>query len=71
MRAVTNDDVIEDGDAEEFSGADESTRELDVVAARRRVATRVIVRLMCPESLCAGGSAIALLSDARQSHQGT
>jgi hypothetical protein len=55
MRAVTNDDVIEDGDAEEFSGADESTYELDVVAARSRVATRMIVRVMCRRSICGRG----------------
>jgi hypothetical protein len=44
MQAVANDDVIADGDAEELAGADESTRELDVVDAGRRVTTRVIVR---------------------------
>ena len=55
MRSVTNDDVIADGDAEELAGADESTRELDVVDARRRVSTRVIVRVMCRRSLCGRG----------------
>jgi hypothetical protein len=34
MHGVADDDVIADGDAEELAGADESTRELDVVDAR-------------------------------------
>ena len=43
MYAVANDDVIADGDAEKLASADESTRELDVVDARCRVAAGVIV----------------------------
>ena len=43
---IADDDVIENVHADQLSGVDQSSRQCHVVRARRRVAARVIVRLM-------------------------
>jgi hypothetical protein len=47
--------VIEHLDAEHVPGRREAAREVDVIGRWCRIAGRVIVRLMCPESLCGRG----------------
>ena len=55
VTAIADDDVVEDVHADQLSGVDQSSRERHIVRARRWIAARVIVRVMCPESLCGRG----------------
>jgi hypothetical protein len=71
IAAVADDDVIEHVDAEYLPGCCEPACDVEIVGRRRGIARRVIVRLMCPESLCAGASASARTSAVRRSKKGT
>jgi hypothetical protein len=46
-------DVVEHFHAEQRAGINEAAGQLDVVSAWDRIAAGMVVRLMCPESLCA------------------
>lgn len=50
--SIADDDVVENVHAAQPSGVDQPSRQRQVVRARRRVAARVIVRLMCLAWLC-------------------
>jgi cytochrome oxidase Cu insertion factor (SCO1/SenC/PrrC family) len=71
VATIANDDVIEHLHAEQRAGINEAARQLNVVRAGGRIAAGMIVRLMCPESLCGGVSARASTSAARRSKEGT
>ncbi len=52
VAVVPDDDVVEHLHAEQHAGINEASRQLDVVGAWDRVAAGMIVRLMCPATLC-------------------
>ena len=53
--AIADHDVIEDMNAEEGAGLYEPARQVIVIGARCRIATGMVVRLMCRRSLCGPG----------------
>jgi hypothetical protein len=52
--AIANHQVIKDVNAEEHARGPQPLRERYIVRARRRIAARVVVYVMCPRSLCGG-----------------
>jgi hypothetical protein len=57
--------VVHHIDADQLARLSQSPRERHVGGARSRIAARVIVRLMCPESLCGGAQALAAEGEAK------
>ena len=47
--------MIEHLHAEQCAGINETTSQLDVIRAGARIAAGMVMRLMCPESLCGRG----------------
>jgi hypothetical protein len=55
IAAVADNDVIQHRNAEQFSRCDETPGDLEIIGRGCRIARRMHVALMCPESLCGRG----------------
>ena len=52
---VADDDVIDHVHADDLAGLNQVPRQDEIGVARRRIAARMIVRVMCRRSLCGRG----------------
>ena len=52
VTAGTDDDVVDDANADDLADLPEAARDLEVLPARGRIAARMIVDVLLPRALC-------------------